>query len=133
MTYSIKSKKRKLKDGDKLYLEKSEQRNINHILFGKKKEKDTEPKLLTIIVKKEKEPHFAFLKNETEFGVSGKWHSKRDKLYQEENSEIEVIFYDDKDNTKSNLLMTELKNYNKKYVKEQVLYTTITPINKTSI
>jgi hypothetical protein len=131
MAYKIKQSKVRKKKG--LYSEKDEQRSINHLLFFKNKAKDTEPKLLTIIVKKEKEHHFAFLRNETEFEVAGKWHSKGHKLFQEENSEIEIVFYDDKDNTKSNLLMSKLKDYNRKYIKEQVLYTTISSINKTSI
>lgn len=133
MAYKIKSNKVKEKRELIPYSKKAEESNINHLLFKKDKSKDTEPKLLTIIIKKEKEHHFAFLKNETEFEVSGKWHSKGHKLYEEENSEIEIIFYDDKDNTKSNLLMTKLKDYNKRHIKEQVLYTTISPISKTSI
>jgi hypothetical protein len=133
MAYKIKSKKPKEKLNKEFYSEKQEQTEINHLLFKEKRVQDTEPKKLTIVIKKEKEQHFAFLKDETEFEVQGKWHDKKHKLFQENNAEIEVLFYDDKDHRKSNLLLSKFRDYNRKYIKEKVLFVTISPIDKSSI
>jgi hypothetical protein len=112
---------------------RNEQRRINNTLFGETSEKDKYPKLLTIIIEKKKEPYFAFIKNETEFEVRGKWHDKKHKLYEEDNAEIEIVYFDDVNETKSKKLMQELKSYNKKCVKEKTLYSTITPLEDTSL
>jgi hypothetical protein len=133
MAYSIKNPKLKEKKKISRSYQVEEQRKINHLLFGQRRQETTEPKLLTIIVRKDKEHFFNFLKNETEFEVFGKWHSKKSKVFEEENEEIEVIFYDDKQGTKSNLLISNLKKYNRRYIGEQVLYTRISPIDRTSI
>lgn len=111
------------------------QDSINYYLFNVKSDHVglTEKKLLTIIVRKDKEKHFHFLKNETEFEVQGKWHNKRDKVYEEENAEIEVVFMDDKNGSVGNKVQKLLKEYNKKKVKEQVLYTRITPLDSSSV
>jgi hypothetical protein len=112
---------------------KGEQQKINHLLFTTHEDKDKYPKLLTIIIEKKKEPYFHFIKNETEFSVMGKWHDKKHKLYEEENAEIEVVYFDDIDETKSKALMSELNSYNKKCVKEKVLFSTITSLEDTSL
>lgn len=132
MTYQIQSKKVK-HSPKKSFEQRKEQYEINKTLFKERTPKDVNPKLLTIIILKEKEHHFNFLKNETEFDVVGRWHNTKGKIYQEENTEINVIFYDDHYHTKSDKLMKELNSYNKKNVKEELLFVTVTPLDETSI
>jgi hypothetical protein len=132
MAYKIPIKKKEQKtkysyDEDKIKFHKK----INNLLFNKTENKN--PKLLTIIVRKDKEHHFHFLRNETEFEVQGKWRNNKHKLYSEENSEITVQYFDDDNNTKTKELKKYLEDYNKKYVKEEVLYTTTTPLEMTSL
>jgi hypothetical protein len=118
------------------YLEK-DQKEINDLLFNKKCDSGEElkyPKQLTIIILKKKEPYFHFLKNETEFGVQGQWHSQNShKVFKEKNAEINVIYLDDKDDTVTKKLKTKLNAYNKKYVKEEVLFVTATPLDMTTL
>jgi len=135
MTYKISKKKQRTSNfkisnkKDKLKL----QSDINNLLFTANKEEYKYPKLLTIIIMKEKEHNFNFLKNETEFEVQGKWHNKKGKLYNEENAEIEIQYWDNKQDTKTNKLKTLFKTYNKKYVKEESLYATTTPLDMTTL
>ena len=83
--------------------------------------------------RKDKEHHFYFLRNETEFEVQGKWHNKQGKAYNEENAEIEIQYWDNKQDTKTKKLKSSFKAYNKKYVKEEVLYATTTPLDMTTL
>jgi len=135
MAYKISKKKRRTSNfkisnkRDKLKL----QSDINNLLFNENKEEYKYPKLLTIIIKKEKEPHFHFLKNETEFEVQGKWHNKQGKAYNEKNAEIEIQYWDNEQDTKTKKLKSSFKAYNKKYVKEEVLYATTTPLDMTTL
>jgi small-conductance mechanosensitive channel len=129
MTYNIKSKKPK----EKYYLveKKNQQTEINNLLFKKTNNKN--PKLLTIIVRSDKEHFFHFLKNETEFEVQGKWHSKKGKAFEENNEEITIQYFDDDKGSITKQLKNKFKEYNKRYVKEEVLYTTTTPLEMTSL
>jgi hypothetical protein len=132
MAYAIPVKKEK-QVSYKCDYGRNEQQKINQLLFTTHADKDKYPKLLTIIIDKRKEPYFKFIKNETEFQVMGKWHDKKHKLYEEENAEIEVVYFDDIDETKSKALIQELNSYNKKCVKEKVLFSTITSLEDTSL
>jgi len=109
------------------------QSEINNLLFSQKSSEYKNPKLLTIIVRKDKEHFFHFLKMETEFEVFGKWHNKKQKVFEEDNSEIEIQYFDDDCHTKTKKLKSLLKSYNKNYIKEEVLYSTTTPLEMTSL
>ena len=131
MAYQIPSKKKREKQD--FYTEKEIiQNKINGLLFAENPQYRN-PKLLTIIVRQDKEHFFHFLKNETEFEIKGKWHNKEHKLFNEENSEIVVQYFDDDKHTKTKQLKKLFENYNKKYVKEDVLYTTTTPLEMTTL
>lgn len=131
MAYKIKnSKKRNI---FKIEEKKELQSDINNLLFVRKNGEFKYPKLLTIIIKKEKEHNFHFLKNETEFEVQGRWHNKKGKTYNEENAEIEVQYWDNKEEIKTKKLKNAFILYNKKYVKEEILYVTTTPLDMTTI
>jgi len=133
MAFKVPSKKRIQTNS---FLAK-DQEEINDLLFIRKCDSGEElkyPKQLTIIILKEKEPYFNFLKNETEFGVQGQWHSHNsNKVFKEKNAEINVIYLDDKDDTVTKKLKTKLNAYNKNYVKEEVLFVTATPLSMTTL
>jgi hypothetical protein len=137
MAFNVKSKKAKMKEPysfDKI--KKKDQQEINDLLFNKKKDSGEllkYPKLLTIVIKKEKEPQFHFLKNETEFNVKGQWHSKSHKIFKEKNAEIMVVYLDDKDGTVTQKLNKKLRSYNQNYIKEEALYSTTTPLDMTTL
>lgn len=112
------------------------QNKINYLLFRAKSDEGeplTKTKMFTIIILENKEHNFHFLKNETEFNVKGKWHSKRSKLFEENNAEITILYLDNEQGSVTRKLDKYFKQYNKKYVGEEVLYTTTTPIEKTSL
>lgn len=137
MAFNVKSKKAKMKEPysfDKI--KKKDQQEINDLLFNKKKDSGEllkYPKLLTIVIKKEKEPQFHFLKNETEFNVKGQWHFKSHKIFKEKNAEIMVVYLDDKDGTVTQKLNKKLRSYNQNYIKEEALYSTTTPLDMTTL
>lgn len=115
------------------------QDRINKLLYEAKKDDGVtlnKPKLLTIIIKKNKENHFHFLRDETEFGVQGIWKSTKHhptKTYKENNVEIQIQYLDNNDGSVAKKLDNLFKQYNKNWVNEEVLYVTSTPIDKTSL
>jgi hypothetical protein len=112
------------------------QNRINENLYEKKADNGlelTEPKLLTILIRKDKEHHFNFLKDDTEWNVKGRWHDKKHKLFKEDNAEITIQYLDNKQGSVTNKLINLFKQYNKEFVKEEVLYVTSTPLDKTSL
>lgn len=132
MVYKIPSKKKQERTFAVESIEKKKlQTDINNLLFAQKG--NTNPKLLTIIVVSNKEHYFNFLKNETEFEVQGKWHNKRNKTFEEDNAEITIQYFDDDAGTITHQLKNKLEKYNKKYIKEEILYTTTTPLEMTSL
>jgi hypothetical protein len=131
MTYKNKSKNLKKKSYAVDLEKKNLQTEINSLLFKKTSNKN--PKLLTVIVRSDKEHFFHFLKNETEFEVQGKWHSKKGKVFEENNEEITIQYFDDDKGSITKQLKSKFKKYNKRYVKEEVLYTTTTPLEMTSL
>lgn len=115
------------------------QNKINRFLYEIKEDeglKANEPKLLTIIVKKDKEHYFHFLRDETEFSVKGKWQEaihKPSRLLAEENIEINIQYLDNKKGTITRKLKNLLKGYNQEIVKEKEIYVTSTPLQMTSL
>jgi hypothetical protein len=135
MVYSIKRKEKQIK---KTYQVETIQNNINHKLYDIKEDEGKpliKPKLLTIIIKKEKEHYFHFLRDETEFKVKGVWKDveHKHKIYKENNAEIQIQFLDNEDNTVSTKLKNLFTKYNKSKVKEKVLYVTAEPLDMTSL
>ncbi|CAK0755896.1 conserved hypothetical protein [Gammaproteobacteria bacterium] len=112
------------------------QDRINNLLYNAKKDDGitlTEPKLLTILIRKDKEHHFKFLKDETEFGVQGVWHDKSHKIFKEDNAEIQIQYLDNREGSVSKKLLDLFRQYNKNLVGEDVLYVTATPLDATSL
>ncbi|RLE08112.1 hypothetical protein DRZ78_01775 [Candidatus Aerophobetes bacterium] len=92
--------------------------------FSKKANaKDRE--LLTIIILQSKAPYFEFLKAYTTWRVFGLWEGEAEK-----NLQIDVEFRDNPQECIGNRLMHLLWAYNKKVVKEQVLYARTTPVEE---
>jgi hypothetical protein len=112
---------------------------INHLIYEEKRDGGlelTKPKLLTIIIRKDKEHFFHFLRDETEFAVKGKWQDVKHKPYhllEEDNVEIQVQYLDNEKDTITKKLDRLFKAYNKEFVREDVLYVTSTPLDKTSL
>jgi len=100
---------------------------INDLLFKDNPEK-TDPELLEIVIRADKAKHFEFLKGYTTWGTKGRWH----KL-DEDNVLIEVQFKDAKDEAVGETLKQAFSAYNKKVVKEDVLYFRTMPIEETSL
>ena len=112
------------------------QDNINALLYNAKKDDGltlTEPKLLTILIRKDKEHYFHFLKDETEFNVQGIWHDKSHKAFKEKNAEIQIQYLDNREGSVSKKLLDLFRQYNKNWVGEDVLYVTSTPLDATSL
>jgi hypothetical protein len=112
------------------------QNKINNLLYEKKKDDGLalkEPRLLTIIIRKDKEHHFHFLRDETEFKVKGVWQDTHHKLFKEPNAEIQIQYLDNREGTITQKLDNLFKEYNKDYVHEKVLYVTSTPLESTSL
>ena len=122
---------------DKIVKKKPIQDKINNLLYEEKKDDGitlTEPRLLTIIIRKDKEHHFHFLRDETEFKVKGVWQdTTHHKLFKEPNAEIQIQYLDNKKGTVTEKLNKMFKEYNKDYVHEEVLYVTSTPLESTSL
>ena len=101
---------------------------ISEILFDKdfwKKCDATNRELLTIVIVKEKARHFDFLKGYTTWKVTGLWEKEK-----ELNTQIDCEFRDNKDECLGNRLMHLLYDYNKRVVKEEVLYARTSPIEE---
>jgi len=117
------------------------QNKINHLLYEVKQDEGLEtdkPKLLTIIIRKDKEHHFHFLRDNTEFFVRGRWkditHKHKPKHFLiEKNAKIEIQYLDNKKGTITRKLKKLFKQYNKNIVKEKVLYVTAEPLEMTSL
>jgi hypothetical protein len=122
---------------DEIVKKKPIQDKINNLLYEEKKDDGltlTEPRLLTIIIKKDKEHYFNFLRDETEFKVKGVWQdTTHHKLFKEPNAEIQIQYLDNREGTVTKKLNDMFKEYNKDYVKEEVLYVTSTPLESTSL
>jgi len=121
------------------YIEDAIRNDINRFLYEVKEDEGlelTEPKILTIIIRKDKEHHFHFLRDETEFRVKGRWQDTTHKPHhfvEEANAEITVQFLDNKKETVSKKLLKLFKAYNEQKVGEKVPYITTAPIEKTSL
>lgn len=112
------------------------QDRINKFLYDVKKDDGVtlnQPKLLTILIKKEKEKEFNFLRDETEFNVKGLWHDKSHKAFKEKNAEIQIQYLDNKDDSVTKKLMNLFEQYNRNWVGEEALYVTSTPLDATSL
>jgi hypothetical protein len=121
------------------YIVDAIQNKINRFLYEIKDDEGlelTEPKILTILIRKDKEHHFHFLRDETEFRVKGRWQDTTHKPHhfiEEANAEITVQFLDNKKETVSKKLIKLFEAYNKQKVGEKVLYVTTAPIEETSL
>ena len=85
----------------------------------------TDRELLTIIVVKEKAPHFEFLRAYTTWKVFGLWERQK-----ELNLQIDCEFRDNEEECLGNRLMHLLYEYNHQVVKEEVLYARTSPIEE---
>lgn len=96
-----------------------------------------DPELLTIILKAEKdraEYFFDFLRAETRWEVRGRWQeTPSSPSSEEDNFQIEVEFYDSKDEVVGNRLMHLLYAYNLLFINEFLLYARTSPIEETSL
>lgn len=104
------------------------QREVVQILFDEdfwKKLGATDRELLTIVIVKDKAHHFDFLKAYTTWKVMGLWDKEK-----ELNAQIDIEFRDNKDECLGNWLMHLLYEYNKKVVKEEILYARTSPIEE---
>ena len=81
--------------------------------------------LLTIVVVKDKALHFDFLKAYTTWRVTGLWDRQK-----ELNVQIDCEFRDNAQECLGNRLMHLLYEYNRKVVKEEVLYARTSPIEE---
>lgn len=112
------------------------QDRINKLLYNAKKDDGatlSEPKLLTILIRKDKEHYFHFLRDETEFNVQGIWQDTHHKLLKEKNAEIQIQYLDNREGSVSRKLLDLFGQYNKNWVGEDVLYVTSTPLDATSL
>lgn len=101
---------------------------ITTILFDesfRKKCDAADRELLTIVVVKEKAHHFEFLRAYTTWKVFGLWDTQK-----ELNVQIECEFRDNEDECLGHRLMHLLYEYNRKVVKEQILYARTSPIEE---
>jgi hypothetical protein len=87
------------------------------------------PKLLRIVVVRDEATRFDFLRAGTIWKSVGKW----EETTPEKNILIEVQFKDNNEGDVSEHLNELLKVYNRKYIKEQVLFVQIIPIEATSL
>jgi hypothetical protein len=89
---------------------------------------------LNIVIKREKADNFNFLEGFTRWGAVGSWREldKEGKVVkefpEEENYYIEIEFKDTKDRKIGKKLLELLTEFNKRVVKEDLLYVTIKPI-----
>lgn len=106
-------------------------KQINKTIF-KPSTKQTDKKILTITVDRKKEKLFDFLNAKTQWNAYGEWRGAT-KLYRDKNVVLEVEFMDDKQEKTSRRLLNLLKNFNDQVVKEELLYTRITDIERSSL
>jgi len=98
------------------------------ILFDSKWQEQagvTDREVLTIVILREKAHFFDFLKGYTSWKTIGRWEE-----IVEPNLQIDIEFYDTRDEAIGNRVMHLLFEYNKKVVKEQVLYVRTTPVEE---
>jgi hypothetical protein len=89
---------------------------------------------LNIVIKREKAHNFNFLQGFTRWGAVGSWRKVDEKgnvveeFPEEKNYYIEIEFKDTKDRKIGKKLLELLGEFNKRVVKEDLLYVTIKPI-----
>lgn len=102
------------------------QQDINNLLFdsigGDKK------KLLTIVIRRDKEGKFNFLKSETEWRGVGTW-----KKYRHEKDAIIEVEFKDRGDFKTKRLLPKLEQYNKAAIGEEKLYARVTPVTASTL
>lgn len=101
---------------------------IIKILFDEsfwKKCDASDRELLTIVIVKDKALHFDFLKAYTTWKATGLWDKEKDL-----NAQIDIEFRDNAQECLGNRLMHLLYEYNKKVVKEELLYARTAPIEE---
>ncbi|MBU2534487.1 MAG: hypothetical protein KKB37_17240 [Alphaproteobacteria bacterium] len=106
---------------------------IAELLYDKKKRKEcgaTDRELLSIVVRADKAGHFDFLQAVTEWKVIGKWKPDGAVMI-EPNVSMDVEFMDvPKAECIGERLIELLKAYNKKVVREDVLYARTIPVEE---
>jgi hypothetical protein len=94
----------------------------NSFIGGDKK------KLLTIVIRRDKEGKFNFLKSETEWRGVGTW-----KKYRHEKDAIIEVEFKDRGDFKTKKLLPKLEQYNKVAVGEEKLYARVTPVTASTL
>jgi len=108
-------------------------KEIRELLYDEKKWKEcgaTNRELLSIVVKADKAGHFDFLQAVTEWKAVGKWKPDGEVMI-EPNVAMEVEFMDvPKDECIGERLIELLKAFNKKVVREEILYARTMPVEE---
>jgi tRNA uridine 5-carbamoylmethylation protein Kti12 len=102
---------------------------IDKFLFRPNKSKQKDSELLSIVILKDKSHHLDFLKAYTKWNTVGKWM----ELPNEKNVQIDIQFLDTEKEEVGNRLMKLFKGYNKRVIKEDVLYCRTMPIEETTL
>jgi len=101
---------------------------INQLIFNEDLQKwcgATDRELLTIVIVRTKAHLFNFLKGYTRWRAIGEWEGLK-----EPNLQIEIEFKDTPDERIGIRLIELLKAYNKKVVKEELLYARTAPLEE---
>jgi len=108
-------------------------KEVSELLYDKTKWKEcgaTDRELVSIVVRADKAGHFDFLQAVTEWKAIGKWKPDGE-IEIEPNVAMEVEFMDvPKDECIGKRLIELLKAYNKKVVREDVLYARTVPVEE---
>ena len=111
---------------------------INELMFSPT-EKQTDKELLTITILKDKADKFKFLKGSTTWKTIGTWQEvdkkgRVTKKYPDEkNVTIEVEYKDQPDEAVGERLMDLFSEYNKREVKERLLYVRSQDVDESSL
>jgi len=103
---------------------------ILYLLFSPNIDRVDDPEALSIRIQNPKSEDFDFLKSEatTVYGNTGYWRG-----LVEENTEHEVVFFDQADESVGQELLDTLSTYNEEVVGETVLYVDIVDLDSTSL